>query len=137
LVDVRRRRKAKEAERDAATADERALLEAALEPFVGPLDALKAEEEELKAMAVETLVDFDKTRRAELLAGRECAAFKAPDGCRVDWKETAEIPDAEALPIGYQSIAPKRKEILAALKTGQAVKGASLVVSPVVVVGEE
>lgn len=137
LVDVRRRRKAKEAEREAATADERALLEAAEEPFTEPLAALGAEETELKAMATETLVDFDKARRAELLAGRECPAFKAPDGCRVDWKETAEVPDPAALPLGFQSIAPKRKEILAALKKGTAVKGASLIVAPVVVVGEE
>lgn len=136
LTDARRRRKAKEGERDIATADERALLEAALEPFLEPLAALSAEESELVAMAAETLIDFDKLRRAELLAGRECPAFKAPDGVRVDWREKVEVPDPTKLPIAFQAIDAKMKEIRAEYKAGRTVKGAEVVVAPIVVVGE-
>jgi hypothetical protein len=133
LADARRKRKAAEAERDLATADIRMLLDETAAPF--GVAALVSTEDELLAMAVETLVDFDAARRAELVAGRECAKLECPDGVRVDWRERASVPDANQLPLLFQKVAPKTKEILAALKKGTAVKGASLVVTPVVVVG--
>jgi len=135
LADVRRRRKAAEEERDVATAEIREMLAELEEPF--GVAALKAEETELVAMAVETLVDFDRARRAELIAGRECPHLACPDGVRVDWKEKPIVDDPNQLPLVYQTIAPKTKEILAALRKGQEVKGAVLGVAPVVVVGKE
>ncbi len=135
LAAARRARKTAEAERDEATREIRELLEETEAPF--EVAARKEEETELVAMAVETLIDFDRARRAELLSGRECAQLAPPDGVRVDWKEAAEVPDANQLPLGFQKVAPRTKEILAALKKGQTVKGASLVVVPTVVVGSE
>jgi hypothetical protein len=135
LADVRRRRKIAEAECAEATAEIRALLAEAEAPF--KVAELRAEETELVGMAAETLIDFNNARREELLAGRECAQFGAPDGVRVDWREKADVPDPNQLPLGFQKIAPKTKEILAALKKGEAVKGASLTVAPIVVVGDE
>lgn len=135
LADVRRQRKKAEADRDEATAEIRALLAEAEAPF--QVDELRAQETELVAMAVETLTAFNDARREELLAGRECAQFAPPDGVRVDWREKADVPDPNQLPLVFQKVAPKTKEVLAALKKGQTVKGASLVVAPIVVVGDE
>lgn len=134
LAAIRRERKAKEAERDEATKEIRELLTETEAPF--KVAELRAEETELVAMATETLVDFDKARRAELISGRECPHLACPDGVRVDWKPKADVPDPNQLPLVYQKVAPKTAEILAALKKGQTVKGAELVVQPVVVVSE-
>jgi hypothetical protein len=135
LARARRDRKQAEASRDLATAEIRELLTETEAPF--EVAKLSAQEDELNELARELLTDFDRLRQAELIAGRECAKLATPDGVRVDWREKAEIPDANLLPLGFQKVAPKTKEILAALKKGQAVKGAALVVAPVVVVGEE
>lgn len=135
LAEIRRKRKAAETMRDEATKEIRELLAETEQPF--GVDALEAEETELVAMATETLIDFDKARRAELVKGRECAKLELPDGVRVDWREKAEVPDPNQLMLCYQKVAPKTKEILAALKKGEEVKGASLVIAPIVIVGAE
>ncbi len=137
LTDARRARKAKEEERNAATADARALLAELEAPYVADLATLNAAEAELVAAAAETLTDFDNARRAELLAGRECPQVACPDGVRVDWREKVEVENPDLLPLAFQRIAPKTKEISAAIKKGLAVKGAKVVVAPIVVVGAE
>lgn len=135
LTAKRRARKSAEAERDEATKEIRELLAETEAPF--QVAELAAEEDALLVMAKETLLDFDKARREELVAGRECAKLECPEGVRVDWRQAAEIPDANQLPIGFQKVAPKTAQVLAALKKGQTIKGATLVTNPVVVVGEE
>ncbi len=135
LAVKRRQRKAAETECAEATKEIRELLAETEAPF--GVAELRAEEDALTDMAKGVLTEFDAARRAELIAGRECAQLACPDGVRVDWREKADVPDANQLPIGFQKVAPKTKEILAALKKGQTVKGASLVVAPIVVVGEE
>jgi hypothetical protein len=137
LAERRRTRKATEAARDAATAAQRAALAAAELPFAEPLADLKNDESELVAMAVETLVDFDKLRRAELLAGRECAQLAPPADVRVDWKSTPTVPDVASLHTGYTKIEPDMKKLRAAVKAGTHVPGMVVEVLPTVVVGGE
>lgn len=137
LAEARRERKAKEFDRDGATADARTLLAELEEPFARALEALGAREQKALDAAVEEITKYDAARKIQLIAGIETPQPARPSGVTIKWLETPTVPDAAALPAAYRVESANMKAIKAAIAGGAEVAGVEILRKPSITVGAE
>jgi hypothetical protein len=125
LANARRQVRQAEAELAEATEEIRRILADESKPYQDLLTAAQAEEESLKAMAVDMIEIFEAARTLELLDGVEVARLAMPSGVALKWVETLDV-SAEDLDIKYLKTAPDMIKVKEAIKAGAKVEGVTV-----------